>query len=109
MLVKKFGEDFFHEDVTCATNPALTLSWCEVTDNSSIKEGVHTRYHRSGWIITGGILDDWKVWVPEFSAYHPNLGFINGSFEGKVFVSSEAAFLHFWEHHKPISWDYDDI
>jgi phytoene dehydrogenase-like protein len=65
--------------------------------------------HASGWTITGEVHEDYYEWVNEFEAVHPELGRVWGDFEKEVHADSEAAFEHFYENHKPQSWDYGDI
>jgi len=47
--------------------------------------------------------------VNEFSAIHPKLGWVKGDFEGEVSAFSKKAFDHFYKHHEPSAWDYQDI
>jgi len=102
MIYKKFGEDFKSE------GGALTLASEEVTDGNE-EQGVYTKAHNDGWVITGKIIEDYYVWVNSFVAYHPIYGFVCGDFEDTVYASSEEAFAHFWQHHEPEAWDYEDI
>ncbi len=102
MIIKKYGIDFSSE------GGALTLSQEEVSE-SYVIEGVHTRVHADGWVITGLVNEDYYTWVNTFTAYHPNLGFVCGDFESEVIASSEAAFNDFYTKHTPQAWDYGDI
>lgn len=102
MVIKRFGEDFH------SSGGALTLNPSEVSDVNRIG-GPYTRSHPDGWTITGVIHEDYYEWVNEFKAEHPHYGVIYGDFEDKVTASSEEAFQHFYENHKPEEWDYQDI
>jgi len=77
---------------------ALTLSPSEVE-----------RKHKDGWKIKGEIHEDYYSWVNDFEASHPRYGKVWGNFEGTVFATSEKAFNHFYKHHPPNAWDYQDI
>ncbi len=63
----------------------------------------------SGWTITGEVFMDYYVWVNEFEAKHPTLGWVRGDFESLVEAKSKKAFEHFIEHHPFEEWDYWDI
>lgn len=102
MVTKTFGKDFYSPD------GALTLETEQVSD-SDPSNGVHTRTHESGWTITGEVVEDYCTWVNDFTAFHPELGYVCGNFEKEVVASSEEAFQHFWQHHEPEAWDYGDI
>lgn len=102
MITKKFGKDFD------SGGGALTLRVSEVSAKET-SGGPHTRKHKSGWKITGTIREDYYTWVNDFKASHPKLGRVYGNFEGKVYASNERAFKHFWKHHQPHAWDYQDI
>ena len=102
-VVKRFGIDFDSE------GGALTLGGEEVTDQASATPGTYTRTHQDGWVITGVLKEDYYEWVNDFSAFHPELGWVVGNFEDSVIASSEAAFVNFYENHTPNAWDYYDI
>lgn len=91
VVTKYFNKDFFSK------GGALTLDHNDIGTNNS------------GWTITGKINKDHFIWVNNFSATHPTLGFVKGDFEDEVTASSEEAFKHFYEHHTPMAWDYMDI
>ena len=76
---------------------AITLDPCFIGANNS------------GWIIEGKEKEDYYTWVNYFEAYHSNFGYVWGDFEDTVYASSEKAYNHFYENHKPIYWDYGDI
>jgi hypothetical protein len=101
-VIKRFGIDFTSD------GGALTLYPEEVTDTGA-ESGTHTRTHSDGWTITGDIIEDYHVWVKSFKATHPELGTVEGDFEDEVKATSEDAFAHFYENHKPNEWDYEDI
>lgn len=65
--------------------------------------------HPSGWTITGELQEDYFVWVNEFEAVHPTLGWVRGDFEHLVEAKSKKAFEHFITHHPFEEWDYWDI
>ena len=102
-VIKRFGQDFKSE------GGALTLDNSAVTDNDMASSGTHSRTHDSGWTITGELHEDYYVWVNDFTATHPELGRVEGNFEGEVMATSEEAFAHFWKNHEPTAWDYMDI
>lgn len=102
MIEKIYGKDF------SSGGGALTLNLTEVTD-LCVAEGVHTKTHKSGWTITGEVVEDYYVWVSEFCALHPVYGLVCGDFEETVYASSEKGFKDFFENHEPESWDYGDI
>lgn len=93
MVTKKVGVDFFNY------SGALTLS------SDEIKNGLH----EDGWLITGVIHEDYYEWVNEFRAVHPVYGKVWGDFESEVYADTEEGYQHFYENHKPNSWDYQDI
>ena len=101
-VIKKFGQDF------ASDGGALTLDPSQVTDTNT-ESGTHTRTHDSGWTITGELHEDYYVWVNDFTATHPELGRVEGDFEDEVKATSEEAFDHFWKHHQPSAWDYQDV
>jgi len=101
-VTRKFGRDFNSQ------GGALTLDTSQVTLTHA-ESGTHARTHASGWTITGEIQEDYYVWINEFKATHPELGCVEGDFEGEVKATSEEAFEHFWKHHQPEAWDYHDI
>lgn len=106
MVVKEYGVDFTSE------GGALTLNSYEVhklDEDDENEDGVHTRTHPDGWTISGEIHEDYYEWVKDFEATHPLYGRVWGDFEDKVFADSEEGFAHFWHHHQPKAWDYDDI
>ena len=102
MIIKKYGVDFHSEESSLTLNPS------EVSEEI-VNEGTHTRTHESGWTITGMVLEDYFSWVNEFTAHHPDHGFVAGDFEELVLASSERAFDHFYEHHTPEEWECGDI
>ena len=63
----------------------------------------------SGWKIDGEVHDDWFQWVNEFEATHPVFGRVWGDYEKEVFADSQEAYEHFFAHHPPNLWDYDEI
>lgn len=63
----------------------------------------------SGWVITGEVMEDYYEWVNDFEATHPDFGRVWGDFEDIVYADSEEGFKHFFEHHPPSEWDYQDI
>ena len=101
-VTKKFGEHFH------SGGGALTLDPMHVA-NADTESGTHPKTHESGWTITGQVHEDYYTWVNDFKATHPELGRVEGDFEGEVKASSEEAFRHFWTHHEPTAWDYGDI
>ena len=103
MVIKKFGVDFHSH------GGALTLPQSYVVDNEDVESGTHTRTHDSGWTITGMLHEDYFVWVNEFEAKHPVYGEVKGDFEREVVATSQEAFEHFYRHHPPEAWDYQDI
>lgn len=102
MVTKKFGIDFH------SGGGALTLLTSAVTD-SGAESGIHERTHESGWTIKGEIHEDYYTWVNDFEATHPKYGRVAGNFENEITAESEEAFEHFWAHHEPEAWDYQDI
>ena len=102
MITKKFGVDFFSE------GGALTLRG-ECVSSDPYATGTHARTHNSGWTISGKIHEEYFFWVNEFFAFHPEYGMVRGNFDIGVKAESEEAFAHFWKHHEPEAWDYDDI
>lgn len=72
-------------------------------------ETEHIGTHESGWTIKGQIVEDYFVWVNEFTASHPLYGKVCGDFETVVYASSEEAYKHFLKNHPPSTWDYQDI
>lgn len=101
-VVKRFGVDFYSPD------GALTLEPTEVCEMGA-GVGHHTRTHPDGWTISGGLHEDYFVWVNDFQASHPTLGRVEGDFERLVFATSEEAFADFYSKHTPTAWDYMDI
>jgi len=59
--------------------------------------------------IFGEMHEDYYEWVNQFGALHEEYGAVCGNFEHEVYATSEEAFAHFWKHHKPTAWDYQDI
>lgn len=111
-VVKKLGVDF---NLMAGTS-ALTLSADQVCavyppkgTDPSVDSRDHSRTHDSGWTITGEIKEDYYTWVNEFTAVHPTFGKVWGDFEIEVFADSEEAYSHFYTHHPPHAWDYQDI
>lgn len=102
MIEKKFGIDFKSEE------GALTLRQKDVTEGLE-ENGTHKRTHNSGWTIEGLIHEDYYIWVNEFKALHPKYGKVYGDFESIVYANSEEGFKHFYEHHTPEAWNYEDI
>ena len=102
MITKKYGIDFKSE------GGALTLNPEEVT-NGDEDNGIHTKEHKDGWIITGEIHEDYYTWVNKFKAEHPTFGKVWGNFEEEVYADSEEGFQDFYSKHKPREWDYGDI
>lgn len=109
-MTYKYGEDFH------SPGGALTLSPHEVcedkedqTSDSFESEQEFQRTHDSGWTIKGRICHDYASWVNDFEANHPQLGRVWGNFENEVYATSDQAFRHFFEHHQPEAWDYQDI
>lgn len=105
MITKEFGKDFNSE------GGALTLDITEVSDgeytpSNNIK---YSKTHKDGWTITGEIHEDYYEWVNDFEVVHPKFGKVWGNFEDKVFADSVEAFNDFFEKHKPMAWDYQDI
>jgi len=102
-VIKKFGIDFDSD------GGALTLRPSDVGVTGD-DLGLHTYTHeRSGWTITGKVVEDHYTWINEFKATHPLYGSVKGNFERKVVATSEARFNHFYKNHPPESWDYEDI
>lgn len=66
-------------------------------------------HQKSGWTVTGRIVDDYYRWVNDFEAYHPALGTVAGNFQTEVTADTKYAFDDFLTHFKPQSWDYGDI
>lgn len=103
MITKRFGIDFHsHGD-------ALTLSVDSVCLDLEKANGYCERTHRSGWTIKAEIVDCHFKWVNQFEAFHVLYGKLSGDFEEKVTATSEEAFDHFWNHHPPDAWDYQEI
>lgn len=102
MITKKFGVDFN------SSGGALTLSVGHVSDSSPYQD-THTRTHADGWTITGEVHEDYYAWVNDFEANHPQYGKVWGNFEHEVYADSEEGFAHFYAHHTPEAWDYQDI
>ena len=103
MIVKNNPTDFD------SPGGALTLPQNSVTKEDFFISGFHSRRHSSGWIISAWLQSDYYVWVNEFVAIHPKLGVVCGNFENQVCATSEEGFQHFWKHHQPEAWDYQDI
>ena len=91
MVKRVFGVDFD------SSGGALTLCPGAIGENES------------GWTIVGEIHEDYYEWVNYFEASHPDFGWVKGDFEDEVTASSKKAFDHFWKHHEPTQWDYQDI
>ena len=102
MVEKKFGVDF------TSSGGALTLEVSEVSDLSP-ESGTHTKTHSDGWSITGEVYEDYYTWVNDFTAIHPDLGKVQGNFEGTVSADTEEGFRDFFSKHPPQAWDYRDI
>lgn len=65
--------------------------------------------NESGWTITGKIHEDYCIWVNDFEATHPSLGWVRGNFETVIEAKSKKAYDHFVKHHPCEVWDYWDI
>jgi len=102
VIEKKFGVDFD------SPGGALTLSASEVSKNDSAY-GLCERKHKDGWKIKGEIHEDYYLWVNDFEAKHPRYGRVWGNFESTVYATSEKGYQHFYKHHQPSAWDYQDI
>lgn len=110
VVVKRYGVDF-----TCAQGcTALTLSQEDVMTILSpkptlIDDKCYFLVHNSGWTISAIPKKDYFVWINDFVATHPTIGYVHGDFEHEVIASSEEAFNDFYTNHPPRSWDYGDI
>jgi len=101
LIEKKFGVDFD------SSGGALTLNPSEVSDKDDY--GLCERKHKDGWKIKGEIQEDYCTWVNDFEAKHPRYGKVWGNFEDIVYATSEKGYQHFYKHHTPQAWDYQDI
>ncbi len=102
MIEKRFGVDFHSE------GGALTLPESAVSTDE-FREGISSRLHESGWLISGVVKLDYYSWVNQFVAIHADHGVICGDFESVVYATSEQAFSDFMSKHEPEAWDYNDI
>lgn len=117
LVVKKTGIDFNVPNEKGESHAAFTLRPEEVCEPPISRDAIinsvgkcYTRTHTdSGWTISGIIKEDWFLWVNEFVAIHPQMGFVCGDFEHEIVAVSQEAFDHFYKHHTPHGWDYGDI
>ena len=101
-------------------HPCLALSHKEVTHLTDPKgHEPYTRVHkRSGWTVSGQVIHKYETrgisggimpyWVNDFEAVHEEFGVVKGDFEACVRATSMEAFRHFWEHHGPVFWHWND-
>lgn len=83
---------------------------------------IYVRSHKSGWIISGRIIEDYLYseevsktmpviigWVNEFKAVHPVYGKVWGNFENLVEADNGFGYDHFLFHHPYMEWDYNEM
>ena len=63
----------------------------------------------SGWSFRARIRTDYYAWIRDFVAWHPEHGFVFGSYEDKLTASSSAGLEAFMTAHPAHVWDYWDI
>lgn len=109
-VVKRHGVDFTcREGCTALTLSSDNVSKVDLKPGERVSDECLTLTHDSGWTISAILHEDWFIWINEFSAIHPTLGYVHGDFENDVIASSDEAFDHFYANHTPDSWDYGDI
>jgi hypothetical protein len=102
MYVKTFEKSF--------SSQAITLRPYEVYGPCKKQaSGWHQFTHSDGWTICGVVSEDYYLWVNDFDASHPTLGWVKGNFESEVRARSRKAYEDFVSKHEPHFWDYDDI
>ena len=85
----------------------VTFDW--ETGKIAVLSASEIGAHDDGWTISGYTDENVGFHVDEFTAEHPDLGHVTGSFNYVVRATSFTAFEHFIKYHQPLIVDSDAL